>query len=169
MSTGLHLHSISEHKPHKTLPTYALRKNIILLGAYIDFKYAEKKKFDAVSDRNTQWFAPGTLGDHLYTNFDQQGYHLIKNKEVHDIMHVLFDYDKDAEWEALLQAFLLWNRAVGDYTYPFLLANVLLLPETISNIYAEYQKWKQYINVREFDFFSHLGTQKEELLSILKK
>jgi hypothetical protein len=165
----LDLHCISKHEPVGKLPMYTLRKNIILIWAHIDFYYAQKKKFAAISNWQTDGFDPGTLWYLLDEMFTKMWSHLVKNKEFHDVLHVLFDYDENPEWEALLQGFMLGNRTTWDYTYPFLLATTLLLPETLGNIYRAYKKWQEYIDVRHFNFHDHLGTQKEELLTMLKK
>lgn len=160
---------VSNHEPECKLPWYTSRRNLIHWGAHMDFYYVQKKKFSKVSDWQIDGFGEWTLGHLLQEHFIKGWNHIIKKKEFHDVLHVLFDYDECPEWEALLQAFLLWNHAVGDYTYPFLLANILLLPETIHQLYTEYQKGKTYVNVREVDFHAHLGTQKQELLQLLRK
>lgn len=161
------------HKPKHPLPLYNLRSSILAQWAKIDFYFIQRKKFftesDRILDKQDIWTSHSeSLRQSLRAFIDYSWHNLIKNKEFHDIMHVVLWFDINIAWEALLQSFHLGNKSPWDYTYTFLLANTLLLPDTLKQLKYAYELWGLFRNIREVDFMPLLDLPvievKKELL-----
>jgi ubiquinone biosynthesis protein Coq4 len=107
-------------------------------------------------------YHPETLGYHLGSFLEKNGFELIPKVERHDVYHVLTGYGTAVEDEVALQYLCLGNGKRSLYMFGAVLIGTLVLPEYFKHFAQSYSKGKGLSPFYDYDYRNLLEVNFDE-------
>jgi ubiquinone biosynthesis protein Coq4 len=132
--------NISEH-----IITFSIEKAVPVLNL---FRKKSSWKHPLTSIRN---FPDQTLGKELALFLDQRKMQLLPQYEVHDVLHVVLNYDTSPTEEFLLQGFMIGNgsSSFGGKVLAYL--GMMIIPERIPAFRTAFRRGRQAKSIQLFE------------------
>ena len=116
-----------------------------------------------LNKHDLKFYAPHTVGYHLYQFLEEKNIDLMPKHESHDLFHIITNYDISGMDECRLQFFLFGNGKCSIYLLISLAMAMVLFPEKISDFNYHKQRGQRANRFFDWDFENLLHENFETL------